>query len=329
MREGVLLLDQQTILAQKNISGIYPAKDRAGAILIGERGWRRFRATTVVLDSREAAEAFTAELRWDPGHAAADYIVYVGQSGRVLREMALRGVLLAAAMTAAVVIGIFAFHLSAGVMTPLVSCLAVLTVFLVNRRRWTRLRVGTDGILIRLGGGRRKRFVSYDDIRFATHDLGGARLHLLSGEELAFSSPEPVGLEQLATISISSALVERIEKARALHASLREARSQLADMLQRGDRSIEEWRRAAATISHEQYRVAATPRELLEDIVRNAAMKPDVRIGAALALRGENAPRVRVEENTSAVPELNAAIEAAFDGDDTALARAISKMKIA
>ncbi|MEO8876794.1 MAG: hypothetical protein ABI461_14470 [Polyangiaceae bacterium] len=61
-------------------------------------------------------------------------------------------------------------------------------------------------------------------------------------------------------------------------------------------------------------------------IVRDSAAAPDVRIGAALVLAAEKALRVRIED-TSAHPELRVAIDAAYDGDDPALERAIAKMR--
>jgi hypothetical protein len=123
-------------------------------------------------------------------------------------------------------------------------------------------------------------------------------------------------------------LFQRIENARALFASRAEIRSHLLAALKRDGRSLEEWRNAATSVSREHYRVAATPRDVLEAIVQDSAVAPDVRIGAAIALHADDGTRVRVATETSALPELGQAIDAALDGDDPTLEKALTKLQL-
>jgi hypothetical protein len=168
--------------------------------------------------------------------------------------------------------------------------------------------------------------VAYQLIESVARDNNEVGLRLRSGETLAFAGSDSRTSQK--TAPLIDALFERIENARALFSSRAEIRSHLLAALKRDGRSLEQWREAATSLSHEQYRVAATPRDVLETIVQDSAVAPDVRIGAAIALHADAGTRVRVATETSALPELGKAIDAALDGDDPALEKAIATLKL-
>lgn len=210
--------------------------------------------------------------------------------------------------------------------------LSWLALTIWNYRNFYNVRVGGDGISMRIRFGS-KRFIPYERMVAVARKEREICLHLKTGEVVGMclgkTNPRTTNsVRYVGEVSIVDALFERIENARSLFSSRAEIRSHLLSALKRDGRSLDAWRLAATSLSREHYRVAATPRDVLETIVQDSAVAPDVRIGAAIALHADDGTRVRVVTETSALPELGKAIDAALDGDDPALEKAIATLKL-
>ncbi len=329
MRDDVLFLDAEPLLEQQNIRGIFPVADSENAVLVAERGVRTLRATTIELGSREEANGLRNDLKWDEAHAAQEFTLIARLRLRFfVAVFVVVGAIALLMMVLAVYLRIDPWLVNTIGLTAI--AFALFASSRDSRKLVARVRVGTDGLRVKSGG--KSRFISYRDIRLVRHTDHDVTLELFSGESIAWSHGD-TGFasrfnRKLDPVSPVAALFERIENARALFSSRAEIRSHLLAALKRDGRSLEQWREAATSLSREQYRVAATPRDVLETIVQDSAVAPDVRIGAAIALHADSGTRVRVATETSALPELGKAIDAALDGDDPALEKAIATLKL-
>jgi hypothetical protein len=199
----------------------------------------------------------------------------------------------------------------------------VATVFAVRRFGYPRVVVGSDGV--RIEGGLVARFVPYAAIR-------QARAAPRPREEIALrcKSGETV---RLAMISRSrderEALLARIVAGMEAYAPTGEDR--LAGVLERGGRSIAEWKEDLRRLTHVErgFREQPLGRSDFERVVADPSAPPDRRVGAALALRALDAhaaPRVRVAAEASAHEGVRGLLEAASEGevDEEALAEAMA-----
>ena len=331
VRDNVLLLDGRPILERRNIRGVFPVIASETSVLIEQRRIRMRSPMTIELASHEDAQALINDLGWDVAHAAQEFALLNTLKKRSFPWKHYVGM---TAVTLAVVLSLQAFHVDPGLtfLLMLGTALAAGLPFSLQmlRKMNTKVRVGTDGLLITLTG--KTRFIPYQQLASVERSANKVILHLSSGDPVELSHGDDNALSRatskLNPVSQTDALFQRIENARALFSSRAEIRSQLLAALKRDGRSLEDWRRAASSVSQNQYRVAATNRDVLETIVQDSAIAPDVRIGAALALHGETGTRVRVATETSALPELGAAIDAALDGHDDILERAMLTLKL-
>lgn len=328
VRDGILFFDSQPFLERRHIRGVFPLKNSTTAMLVPQRWIRNWRPITIELASTEDAKAIVNDLKLDESHAAQAFRVRIGKWRFPWRMY------LVSTTVMAVTMGISFHYRTDWLFLPTLIVYSILTS--VGSRLpfyATRVRVGTDGLLVTIAW--KKRFISHQAIQSVTRAEHDVTIHLASGESIccSLSGQRTIAnaiakwTRKLSPVSTLGTLFLRIENSRALFSQRSEVRTQLLTALKRDGRDLEAWKQSAAAVSQTQYRVSATPHAVLENIVEDSAVAPDVRIGAALVLASEKAPRVRIENN-SAHPELHAAIDAAFEGDDASLERAISKMKM-
>jgi hypothetical protein len=205
--------------------------------------------------------------------------------------------------------------LGSGVMPKTALVVASLLSFVIVAGMWPllrrrRLEVGIDGV--RIDGIWRRRFVGHHEIS-AVHDEGAVRLRRHHGRSVHI--PVAKGPQRVA------AAIEAAHEAR--------ERLAVAELegLERGARDAATWRRDMEALREERgYRKKALRIEQLEELLNDPTAPPDRRVGAALAIRGDDAQRKRIEQAAaaSADADLRAALEAAAEGEvaEVELARA-------
>jgi hypothetical protein len=176
--------------------------------------------------------------------------------------------------------------------------------------------IGQDGVRIHRFG--RLRFVPRADIASVEHVGGALILHRRRGRKVV--------------LPIIGAAQERV--AGVLH-RLRQTRNEeeggarVASLLARGGRSVAEWRTALAGLSGREvgFRDVAVGTDDLARVLDDASAAPELRVGAALALRDGDpaaAARIRIAADTTAeegLREALAAIAADEPAPDSALER--------
>lgn len=201
----------------------------------------------------------------------------------------------------------------------------------------TSLTVGADGILRSWLG--KKEFWSYGDIagvkRFLDqsmwrkHKWQGVELQLRSGESVRIPITSKNGL-QYGQIDL---VIERIREAMESHRQGEPAAD--TALLARKARSMADWiqsLRAIGSGAHVDHRTAPVASERLFRIVEDPSLTPSTRAGAAVALGAslDEHGKVRLKGAAGAIaaPKLRVAIEAAADGDETALTEALAAIEV-
>lgn len=182
--------------------------------------------------------------------------------------------------------------------------------------RRAKVVVGSDGILVRRSL-RRNRYVPFAEVDAVNVDGGEVVVTRRSGTPLRF------GMERTQSSSwlhSADGLARRIEQARLRRAAF-EAPSQA--LVARGDRSAREWLEALGALGDEtraSYRGATVPRDALWHAIEDVAAAPDVRAGAAVALRGRldgvERERLRLAADACASPRLRVALAAVGRAED-------------
>jgi len=193
----------------------------------------------------------------------------------------------------------------------------------VGRFGFPRAIVGSDGV--RFEGGLRTRFVPFAEIERVTVMPLPQRAIILNcrgGEWLHLSMITRSEDEQLA-------LLARIDAGKAAFAPTGEDR--VTGLLERGGRSIAEWKEAVrrVALSDAGFRQQPLRHDDFERVLADPTAPADRRVGTALALRALDeraAVRIRVAAEGSANERLRVLLEAASDGevDEDALADAMS-----
>lgn len=187
-----------------------------------------------------------------------------------------------------------------------------------------RITVGLDGIVVAWPLLRRRKFVPYARIRdvrstneTVVFDLGHGKKY-----EVATSTARDGVASEM-----HRALLERIADAREAYAKADRAES-LA-LLARAGRPTSAWVRelkALSETSGAEYRSASLPTEALVRIALDPKESEEMRMGAALALRGSQDPaahaQLREAAEASASPRVRVALAMASDDlDDDAVAK--------
>lgn len=168
------------------------------------------------------------------------------------------------------------------------------------------LRVGADGLSYRTLTG--NRFLPHARIAKVLREDKGVRLTLVDGREMVFHPPLLAGVR----------LVEYLEDARAAARGAVDAGA-LGALLDRGARSLADWKRAAEGLATNTggYRGLVVTPDQLRVLVDDGGAPPERRVAAALALRSSTgeSDRIRLAAQSSADDELRAALEAAAEGE--------------
>jgi hypothetical protein len=220
-----------------------------------------------------------------------------------------------------------AFLFLAPKMSPLLFLPLVFTLFVLPRMLMSlagRIEVGADGLLLRWLG--LKRFIPYERIEHVEASGSFVRITTKEGRgATVYPLADAIGLD---------ALIARIEAARRTR-MLPTPRAELEARLDRGERTVEEWRRHLASLEdHDGYREAALPRDELWRIVEDPSAPEAARLGAALVLRridgaSPASPMLRVAADAVASPKLRVALETAADPeiDDEELERKLTALR--
>ncbi|MEO6576671.1 MAG: hypothetical protein ABIP89_22685, partial [Polyangiaceae bacterium] len=188
--------------------------------------------------------------------------------------------------------------------------LATITTVVVVRRLRPHVIIGVDGVQI--AGVLRPRFIPYSAITkvyVATIGQNGESGIALEG---AF------GKRVLPTVGQSMermrAVVRRVEAGR--RGDAKEAARELG-LLDRGGRSLADWKDAVRSVTAGSFREAALDLNDLELVLDDHHAPLERRIGAALALHElvDGRKRVRLAASTSADPRVRVALESAAEDD--------------
>ncbi|MBS2011869.1 MAG: hypothetical protein JST00_03185 [Deltaproteobacteria bacterium] len=187
-----------------------------------------------------------------------------------------------------------------------------------------RITVGVDGIVVAWPLLRRRRFVPYARIRDVRSTSDTVVFELVDGKTYEVETSTAKG-------GIASdehlALLERIADARDAYAKAERAES--LGLLARAGRPTSAWVRelkALSEASGAEYRSASLPTEALVRIAVDPKESEEMRMGAALALRGspDTAARAQLREaaEASASPRVRVALSVASEElDDDEVAR--------
>lgn len=199
----------------------------------------------------------------------------------------------------------------AGIGVVLAIAVFAVRAYLSHVRRG-QVTIGSDGVRVERGG--EARFISYDDLqgvretdRAVTLDLRNEQVALCTGG-IATAEPEA-----------RAAIALRIREARTAF-QRSEGSAPLLQLLERGGRAVEDWRRSLSSLVRERdYRAAAVAPGDLVGVAESASALIEHRLAAALALGASPAEetsraRVRVAAEACANPRVRVALTAAIDG---------------
>jgi len=242
----------------------------------------------------------------------------------------------------------------AGLITLLAILMLPAIVGVTRDALPSRVLVGRDGLLLSSFG--RREFIGYERIKRVRRAPFAATLTLTNDEIVLLPvSPAKNARKRLNMNSMDAwmrepdkvrarrqALVEQIDAALTRFRNGGTAAAAVGRVLERGQRSIEEWRESIARAAAGGYRETHVDADLLLDIVENPRSPVGQRLGAALALTrvpDESSPvshasrlqRVRAAIASSANPRVRVALAHAADGtlDDATYERAVEAEAVA
>jgi hypothetical protein len=283
----------------------------------------------------EDARAVLTAMGVDASKKAARYSILStsGTNGRVRFGLALASLPLSIALA-------IVLQKMTGVPTPafvfLLPYLLAATAAMIPGR----IRVGTDGVLLRWLW--QQRFVPLADIETVTMTEGsligrvrlGLRLGLRGGEMIEIDVTAPTRTTaaiELGRASVQT-IIERIEEARVVARG--EGALDATLVLARAGRSGADWLAGlrAAFADVEGFRNG--PPLTLEQLwraVEDPDVRPWMRAAAAAALvtiaPAERSARLRIAADATVAPKLRVALDAAADGDDDKLAEALESIE--
>ena len=273
------------------------------------------RAIDVEVKNNLEADALLEALALDAGSAAIELTL--------TREPSLLAVLFVLFVT----IGVAAlpFLLLHTIASLGLTAAIVVSAILLARMLWrVRLRVGTDGVMLRELF--RRRFVPHAEIADVEADGEYVVIRRTNGTDirlhvLAYKAEEP---------GHASVNDEALAVARRLRQAHREHRdgapvTDLSAALDRGARTTRQWlddlrKLGEGTVA--TFRTVGVAREQIFDVVTSTTATSKDRIAALVALRpsldADEETRIRVATEKIAAPELRVAMERVLDEDDEA-----------
>ncbi|MBX3208899.1 MAG: hypothetical protein KF764_27960 [Labilithrix sp.] len=250
---------------------------------------------TIRLDDFYAAHAITQHLGFGPGRLRSRSRLG-NPVGRLLHVPIALGVHVAISIP----FGILLSSISSGweltqALTYAVEMLVYVAI--THRLRPAEVEIGDDGV--RLVRGSSTRFFRANDPTIRAALRGPAVDDVRTAEVLG----------RAAERAVSSRIDARV--------------------FDRGERSIDEWRRHIASSMEGGYRASATTADAAASVLRSAEATGDQRIGAGLALRVAGEPeRLRAAIDAMADERVRVALEAvAEDRGDDALERAVTELR--
>jgi hypothetical protein len=213
---------------------------------------------------------------------------------------------------------------------PFVSILFAFLLLVVLPAKVT---VGVDGVLLKWLW--QNRFIPMSDI-VTIHAEGPTRIRLeLTGGRVEIISTASAKQRRRGGVFTErrDMILARIREAWQTHRA-RGPGADVATIVARGTRSLEEWKKALATLESADagYRQAALREEDLWRVVEDPRASEDARAAAALLLRkGLDEPgkaRVRVAAEATASPKLRVALEASISDDDAAALAALDEVEV-
>ena len=175
-----------------------------------------------------------------------------------------------------------------------------------------RLTIGADGVQIRQD--LRTRFLPFSRMRDWRVEASGVTFLLRDGRSVKARG------RHLMLDGKASAVAERLEEARRLHLP-GEERAEARALLARRARAPGEWKKELEQLlTRGDYRESPVQEEELKAILESPEEAPELRLGAALALRGrapaEVRGKLRAAAEVCANPRLRVAFEAIARGKD-------------
>jgi hypothetical protein len=328
-REGLLGVDAQGLALDG--APLVAASAIGQAVRFGRTvriDQRRKLPLELELPSDDDAQALLEALAKDERHATAAFFALRGGAARQRR------VLLAyAAATTLPALASLAFmsphHFSAWLF-----CAFSVPTFLVMLgapRRMT-VTVGADGVTTESAARflrASRTFYPYSKIQSVRLD-DDVVLTLDTGKTIRLGVAHD-GKEQVPYQIPVQALHDRIRRARELYVA--GGSSSVTSALARGDRETAAWLRSLRELlaTPATYRTAAISAATLWSVVEDPTERPNVRVGAAVALRAaideEGQARLRVATAANASKELRDALEAASRDDEAALENAMTAIE--
>lgn len=181
--------------------------------------------------------------------------------------------------------------------------------------RPTEVVVGSEGV--RIVSARGKRTIPYDEIEDVVVAGGRLEIRQRSGGSTCLAG----GWQLAATARTLPALARRIRDG--MIAAKNPASDGLAAQLERGERSLPEWRSAVShLLGRGGFRDASLARDVAEHVLDDGTATVERRVGAALALAAnggdEGRTRIRIAADKTTDDKLRIALQRVADGDDGA-----------
>jgi hypothetical protein len=291
--------------------------DGSSAVRLEDR-WGFLAVNLLVTDPGEA-ESMLRALRLDLAHSTATFwAVDGGLKRHVWRAIA--GMLAWLVVCVAEIV-LWDVLLHTRVPTWAMGQLWIFVPYVVLFARYNvPITVGSDGVLIRRYLGK-NRYIPYAQIERVDVSGNDVVLKLRSGQTLLWG----MGLRKATGNEYKGdALVRRIQMGIESRGT-GQAASQPLTLIARGERSVHEWVAGLMEIAdaaRATYRLPTVPLDQFWRLVEDASYAPDVRAGAAVALRAslddEGKERLRVATETCASPRLRVAFDAIRRGSDGA-----------
>jgi hypothetical protein len=281
--------------------------------------------------SEDDGEALLRALRVDAASAPARFPIQLGGIRRVQWFLTAMCIPLALVCGGVMTLGarhVFPFALAAPIAGLCIAAILFAALWMTNT-----LLVGSDGLLVQ-NALRYKRFTPFRDVRDVSSEGGDVVVHLHSGKALRLGVGGTSGRVGRAlygsTLEEAPAICARIKEGLDRFHAQKDG-AEIASLLARGRRDVKTWMRELGGVSDDvaSFRTAAVPDDQLWRVLEDARTEPNVRLGAALALRprlnAEGLARLRVASETCMQPKLRVAFEALDGGgEEEELERALS-----
>jgi len=288
-------------------SGAVVPKGQVATVELEQQDGRRL---YIEVPSVPAGERLLEATKLDAAHRRC--VLSLGSPGLTLGKKI--GAVAGAVFGMTMLLGIAVQHLTLSKSIFMPAWLVITTVlgFLAARAmRAPELTVGTDGLVVR--GPWTERSIPYAELDSVAESWGALVLSPRRGkpQRLARLAWEPAGKAKAVALRVQEAMAARDQLP---------AEQSLA-LLERGGRTVEQWRQSLAGLlnANEGYRTATLSAPELAELAAHPAAPIEQRLGAAMALGGKadepTKARLRVAAECCASPRLRIAMEKLAEGE--------------